>query len=119
MGGGSSPTLTNGAAHVLESGVLIGDSSQNVSLGTTAAYEDMASGAKSVTITNYHATQHAWAQFGTTSESAATIVGTTGAETGVIIPAGKSITLAEPSGKGRLAYIASGAATTINVAQSA
>ena len=59
-------------------------------------------------------------QFGTTSESAASIVGTTGSETGLRIPAGDRVTLAVPTNKNRLAYIgADGTSQIINVAQSA
>lgn len=108
----------NEAALVSDGGLMVGDNCANVSVGTTAAYQDLASDTRTVTVTNYHATQGVWVGLGTTSEAAADIVGTNGSEVGAYVPAaGGSREIAVHSGRTRLAYIGSGASTTINVAQ--
>lgn len=110
---------TNSASHVTDSGPFLSENCANVSVGTTAASQDLNSATRSVTVTNYHATQGLWIGLGTTTEAAADIVGTTGSEIGAYVPpAGGSRQIAVHSSRTRLAYIGSGAATTINVAQS-
>lgn len=112
-----SPEFTDGAAHVSESGHAVGDYCDKISAGAAAAYIDLDASTRSVTIDNYHATQHVWVGLGTSSEAPEDIVGTTGSEVGEMVPAGKSKTIMLHSGRTRLAYIASGASTTFNASQ--
>jgi len=109
--------FTNGAGHVADRGLQGSTAAQKYSGGTTATGVAISSGVSSLDIDNYHATQHVWINFGTSSASAVTAVGTSGSETGVMIRAGTTKRVAVPSAATHFAYICSGASTTFNVNQ--